>query len=273
MANFICRTCGIQYAESPDPPSRCAICDEERQYVPETGQAWTTLEALRRSHRIAYRQYEPDLIGVGMEPSFAIGQRALLLCHPGGNVLWDCISLVDDAAKTMVSALGGIRAIAVSHPHYYTSVVEWSRAFGDAAIYLHEADREWRMRPDAAIRHWDEERLALADGLTLLRAGGHFAGGAVLHWAQGAGGEGALLSGDVIQVNHDRRSVSFMYSYPNFIPLPACDVQRIADLVEPLKFERIYGAWWDRNILKDGRAVLLRSAERYLRVVSSKHGR
>ena len=71
----------------------------------------------------------------------------------------------------------------------------------------------------------------------------------------------------------DRRSVSFMYSYPNFIPLPASAVQHIADLVEPLKFERIFGAWWDRNILKDGRAVVLRSAERYLRVVSSKHER
>jgi hypothetical protein len=152
-------------------------------------------------------------------------------------------------------------------------VVEWSRAFGDAAIYLHAADREWCMRPDAAVRHWSEERLALADGVTLHRAGGHFSGGTLLHWAAGAEGRGALLTGDVIQVNHDRRSVSFMYSYPNFIPLPASDVQHIADLVEPLRFERIYGAWWDRNILQDARAVVLRSAERYLRVVSSKHER
>jgi hypothetical protein len=113
MPSFICRTCGTQYADSPDPPGRCAICDEERQYIPETGQAWTTIAALRLSHRIAYRQYEPDLIGLGMEPSFAIGQRALLVRHPGGNVLWDCTSLVDDATRTIVSALGGIRAIAV----------------------------------------------------------------------------------------------------------------------------------------------------------------
>src|SRR5579864_4410251 len=163
MPHFICRTCGVQYAAAERAPEQCAICEEERQYVPETGQGWTNIAALRLSHRIGYRQYEPGLIGLGMEPAFAIGQRALLVRHPGGNILWDCVSLVDDAAIAIVEALGGIKAIAVSHPHYYSSVVEWSRAFGGAPIYLHAVDRDWCMRPDPAIYHWDKDRLTLAD--------------------------------------------------------------------------------------------------------------
>src|SRR5947209_13532059 len=155
-----------------------------------------------------------------MEPAFAIGQRALLVRHPDGNILWDCVSLVDDATVAIVTALGGLRAIAVSHPHYYSSVVEWSRAFGGVPVYLHAADRQWCMRPDEAIQYWQDDRLTLAEGVTLMRAGGHFPGGTLLHWAQAVEGRGALLTGDVIQVGADRRSVSFMYSYPNYIPLP-----------------------------------------------------
>jgi hypothetical protein len=267
MPHFICRTCGTEHAASERPPDRCAICDEERQYVPETGQAWTTIEALRLSHRIAFRQYEADLIGVGMEPAFAIAQRALLVRHPEGNILWDCVSLVDDAAVTLLKALGGIRAIAVSHPHYYTSVVEWSRAFDNAPVYLHAADRQWCMRPDPIIRHWEEDRMELADGVTLFRAGGHFAGATFLHWSHGSGGAGALLTGDTIQVAADRKSASFMYSYPNYIPLPAVDVECIADLVGPLRFERVYGAWWDRFIDHNAKAIVLDSARRYVRAV------
>ncbi len=270
MPEFICRTCGTQYATTESPPSRCAICDEERQYIPETGQAWTTMEALRLSYRIGYRQYEPALLGLGMEPSFAIGQRALLVRHPEGNILWDAVSLVDDAAVTIVNALGGVRAIAISHPHYYSSMVEWSRAFGGVPVYVHAGDRQWCQRPDAAIRHWDGDRLTLADGVTLLHAGGHFAGATILHWRDGSAGRGALLTGDTIQVAGDRRTVSFMYSYPNFIPLPSSAIERIGALTAPLAFETVYGAWWDKYIPAGAHAVVQRGIERYLRVLSSR---
>jgi hypothetical protein len=181
---------------------------------------------------------------------------------PGGNILWDCVSLIDEATVSIVKALGGISAIAISHPHYYSSVVDWSRAFGEVPIHLHAADRDWCLRPDPAIRYWDAARLTLADGVTLIHVGGHFKGGAILHWTGGSHGRGALLTGDVIQVNADRRSVSFMYSYPNFIPLPPDEVDRIAATVAPLAFESIYGAWWDKFILRDGPGVIRRSAER-----------
>lgn len=266
MPNFICTTCGTQYAETNTPPEECPICLDERQYVGLGGQGWTTLDRLRRTHWHTIRQVEPNLIGIGVEPKFAIGQRALLVRTATGNVLWDCVPLLDDALVEIIRGIGGVSAIAISHPHYYTSMVEWARAFG-CPVYLHAADRRWVMRPDPAIEFWDGETKEIAGGLTLIRCGGHFEGGTVLHWPEGAEGRGALLSGDIIQVVPDRRWVSFMYSYPNLIPLPASTVRRIVDAVEPFDFDRIHGAWWDMAVEWDAKAAVRRSAERYVRAL------
>jgi hypothetical protein len=269
MPNFICTTCGTQYAASEQPPAACPICDDDRQYVKMTGQQWTTPERLRLTHRNSVRFEEPGLTGVGVEPHFAIGQRALLVRTPAGNVLWDCVPLLDPALAEMVRALGGISAVAVSHPHYYASMVDWSRAFGGVPIYLHAADRQWAMRPDSAIVFWDGETQPLGDGLTLIRCGGHFPGGTVLHWRGGADGRGALLAGDIIQVVADRKHVSFMYSYPNYVPLSATTVERIVAAVEPFEYDRVHGAFWDAVIERDGKAAVIRSAERYRRAIQS----
>src|SRR5690606_40865886 len=101
-----------------------------------------------------------------------------------------------------------------------------------------------------------------------IRLGGHFAGGAVLHWAAGQGGQGALLSGDIVTVVPDTRYMSFMYSYPNLIPLPARKVREIADKLEPYPFERVYAAWWDRVSRHDAKARFRRSVERYIAAIS-----
>jgi hypothetical protein len=267
MPNFICTTCGTQYAQTDQPPAACTTCEEPRQYVKKTGQQWTTLDRLRLTNRNALKFEEPGLIGVGIEPHFAIGQRALFLRTPKANVLWDCLSLLDPAVVEAIQALGGIAAIAISHPHYYSSMVEWSRAFGNVPIYLHAADRQWVMRPDKAIVFWEGEIRPLAEGMTLIRCGGHFDGGVVLHWAGGAGGKGALLSGDILQVVPDRKHVSFMYSYPNYVPLPASAIERIAGAVEPFDYDRVDGAFWDMVIEQDGKAAVKRSAERYVRAI------
>jgi len=267
MPNFICTTCGTQYAESDQPPIACAICQDERQYVKATGQQWTTLERLRLTNRNSIKFKEPGLIGVGIDPHFAIGQRALFLRTPKANVLWDCLPLLDEAVVEMVKGLGGISAIAVSHSHYYSGMVEWSRVFGGIPIYLHASDRQWVMRSDKAIVFWEGETRMLAEGLTLTCCGGHFDGGTVLHWADGAGGRGALLTGDIIQVVADRRHVSFMYSYPNYIPLPASAIERIVKAVEPFEFDRVYGAFWDMVIEADEKAVVKKSAERSLQAI------
>jgi hypothetical protein len=243
------------------------VCEDERQYVGWSGQQWTTLDELRKGHRNEIRD-DLGLTGIGTTPTFAIGQRALLVRSPQGNVLWDCITLIDDETVEAVGELGGIRAIAISHPHYYSSMVEWSRCF-DAPVYVHAADRRWVMRPDPRIEHWEGDTKELWDGLTLIRAGGHFEGGTVMHWAGGAGGRGSLLAGDIIQVAQDRRWVSFMYSYPNYVPLSAAVVDRITSTVQPFTFEQIHGAWWDRNVTSGAKAAVRRSAERYKRALQA----
>jgi glyoxylase-like metal-dependent hydrolase (beta-lactamase superfamily II) len=195
---------------------------------------------------------DANLTGIGTVPGFAIGQRALLVQTPNGNVLWDCVSLLDDATVEAIRARGGISAIAVSHPHTIGSLVEWSHAFDNAPAYT----------------FWAGETHSLIDGLTLIHCGGHFPGSTVLHWPNGAEGRGALLVGDTMQVAQDRRYVSFMYSYPNMIPLNARSVERIVQAVEPFEFDRIYGGWWDYLVAPDAKSAVRRSAERYIKAIS-----
>lgn len=267
MKNYLCVTCGTQFSETSAPPAKCPICEDIRQYVPETGQKWTTLEELCAGHRNLWQSCEPNLFGIGTTPEFAIGQRALLIRTEEGNFLWDCISLLDRGTIELLQSLGGIRAIAVSHPHYYTTVVEWSRAF-DAPVYLHAADRAWLMRPDPAIQFWDNEKLELAPGLTLVHCGGHFEGGTILHWEAGAEGRGALLTGDILQVTPDRM-VTMMFSYPNYLPLPPDTVQQIGEKVGRLAFDRIYGAFWKRVVAAQAKEVVARSVARYRKAIES----
>ncbi len=265
----VCVTCGTQFPESRQLPGHCPICEDERQFLGFHGQQWTDLEALRTSHRNLISEEESGLHSFFTEPNFAIGQRAFLVETPEGNLLWDCITLLDEATRGFITGRGGLRAIAISHPHYYTSVVEWSHAFGGIPIYLHQADREWVMRPDPAIEFWSGEVRPLFGGLGLYRCGGHFAGGAILYWPEGASGKGALLTGDVIQVASDRRWVSFMYSYPNYIPLDAGAVQHIVGVVRPLAFDRVYGAFPARTVEHGAKSAIERSAARYLRRIGS----
>jgi glyoxylase-like metal-dependent hydrolase (beta-lactamase superfamily II) len=264
---FICRACGTQFPEAVTPPVICPICNDSRQFVPRGGQQWSTLEELSLSHRNIFRQQDDQLLGIGTEPDFAIGQRALLLRTKAGNFLWDCISLIDDATIRFVREQGGLAGIAISHPHYYTSMSEWSRAFDDAPIYLHARDRQWVMRPGQSVVYWEEDEKEIAPGVTLIRLGGHFPGGTVLHWQDGADGRGTILSGDILQVTPDG-FVSFMYSYPNLIPLPPKTIREIQSRLDTWKYNRIHGAWWDRVILKDASQIFSKSVERYIRAVT-----
>lgn len=136
---WICTTCGTQYAPSVKPSNSCPICQDERQFVNWGGQEWTTLLELQRSHQNFVKAQGPGITVIGSTPKFAIGQRALLVQTSGGNLLWDCISLIEEPSAEVVRRLGGIAAIAISHPHYYSSMVEWSEQFGSVPIYLHAA--------------------------------------------------------------------------------------------------------------------------------------
>ncbi len=263
MPAFLCNACGTQYPPSPAPPEACPVCTDERQFIPESGQSWTTLESLRKSHSNKFRRLAPGLMSIETTPAFAIGQRAILAQTPGGNILWDCIALLDEATIELLQGLGGLSAIAISHPHYYTTMVEWSRAFGGVPIHLHAADRQWVMRPDPAVQFWEGDTRTIGPGLTLVRPGGHFAGGTVLHWANWEG-RGVLLSGDILQVVPSRH-VSFMYSYPNLIPVSAATVRRMAEILEPFAFDAVYGSFSGRGqIDTKGKQVVAASVARYI---------
>lgn len=271
MPHHICTACGTQYPERQNPPAECRICEEERQYVPPRGQTWTTLDSLRGPHMNAFRQHEPGVTGIGSTPNFAIGQRATLVQTKQGNVLFDCIALIDEATIALLKGLGGVQAIAISHPHFYTTHVEWARAF-NCPVYLHAADREWVMRPDSCQQFWDGGTEQLWDGVTLVRCGGHFPGGTVLHWAGGADGKGIVCSGDILTVAVDRKWLSFMRSYPNLIPLSRREVEGIGKAMQPFAFERIYGHYFDRVIAQDAKAILDKSVERYVAAIEGTRG-
>ena len=267
METHICVTCGTQFPPREAVPERCPICEDERQYVGLEGQQWIALGELRATHRNVIYEEGDKLWGIRTEPKFAIGQRALFVETPKGGFLWDCVSLLDADTVSRVQGMGGLTGIAISHPHYYTSMVEWSRVLGGVPIYLHEADRQWVQRIDSSIVFWSGETKRVSEDLTLIRVGGHFDGFQVLHWAAGEHGRGVLMTGDMPQVCPDRRWVSFMYSYPNFVPLNAATVRDVVRKLEPYSFSKLHGAWPKFAVQGDPKEALRRSAQRYLRAL------
>jgi hypothetical protein len=262
MTFWICRTCAVEHATRPEV---CAICADERQWVPESGQAWATLDELAaEGHKVEEAELEPDLYGLEAGPRVGIGQQAKLVRTPEGSLLWDPLGYVDDDAVARVQELAGsagVTAIAASHPHMFGVQVEWSRRLGGVPVLVSEADLEWVARPDDVIEPWSGEREVLP-GVVLSQPGGHFPGSAVAHWAAGADGKGVLLSGDTIFANPDRVTVSFMRSYPNRIPLSGAVVQRIAEHVTRRPFDRLYNNFLG-IIPADATAVVRRSADRH----------
>ncbi|MGZ4175318.1 MAG: MBL fold metallo-hydrolase [Solirubrobacteraceae bacterium] len=265
---WICPACGANFPPSAAPPERCPLCEDERQWVPPTGQRWTTMTQLAGDgYHSLVEDVEPGLTGIACEPNVGVGQRALLVSTEGGNLLWDPSPFVDAAAFDAVRAAGGLRAISSSHPHMYGAAVEWSHAF-DAPILLPEADAPWLMRPDAAVRRWSDA-LEPLPGVTLVQCGGHFAGSSVLHWAAGADGRGAILCGDTIFVTPGEDRVSFVYSAPVRLPLAEPGVRGILDALAPYDFDRIYGGWWSPVVRRDGKRILERSAARYIELLTT----
>ena len=267
MTMFICQTCGSQYADLPVAPSNCKVCSDDRQYVGWSGQRWTTHEELAGAHDTRI-ELDGDLLGIGITPSFAIPQRALYLQTDAGNILWECTSLVTPRAVAELKARGGVDMIAISHPHFYASMIEWSEALGGVPILLNAADRQWVHRSSSKVSFWTGDVHRLSPSVSLYRCPGHFPGSTVLHWTQGSHGKGVLLSGDALHVVQDRRHVTFMYSVPNYIPArPEC-VMEIRQRLEGLAFDDVYGYTWGLNIRGGARAAVDESFDRYFRAVA-----
>ncbi|HEV3399634.1 MAG TPA: MBL fold metallo-hydrolase [Actinomycetes bacterium] len=264
MPVWICATCANHYPEAPSPPGACVICSDERQWVPASGQRWTTAgELAAAGHRGDVREVEPGLLGIGVDPPVAIGQRALLVRTGEGNLLWDPPGYLDEVSLRAVADAGGLRAVTASHPHFYGSMASWSRTF-DADVLVPEADLAWLTHPPERPPVTWSGSLAVLGGVTLVQCGGHFAGSAVVHWAEGAGGAGVLLTGDTIFVTPGEDRVTFVRSAPNRLPLPERAVRAVVEAVRPYRYDRIYGGWWTPVLRRDAKAVVERSAERYI---------
>jgi glyoxylase-like metal-dependent hydrolase (beta-lactamase superfamily II) len=231
---------------------------------------WTTLAEMTGKYRNVFTPLGDGVTGICIEPAFGIGPEVFFIQSKAGNVLWDCLAYLDQATLDQVQALGGLSAIVVSHPHMFGSVVEWSHALGQIPVFTHEENRPFMPRPDSVIHWWQGESFAVNAEITAIRCGGHFPGSTVLHWKFGAGGKGALFTGDAILPVEDRRWVSFMYSYPNLIPISRHAVEKIVGAISDYDFDRIYGgpmygSCGGRPIILTGaKDVVLRSAARYV---------
>ena len=266
MTVWICHTCGVEHPDTPEPPSGdCAICADERQWVPTSGQAWTTLQELADDgHELVHEEIAPDIHRFNRRPSFAIGQWTHVVRTTGGNLVWDPPNHVDDALVAAIEEVGGAAVIAASHPHMYGSQVTLSHRLGNVPVLVHSADREWVQRDDPVIREWSGTQQVLP-GVTLVECGGHFPGSAVAHIASGT-----LLTGDTIGSVADDGWVTFMRSYPNQIPLSAAVVRRIVERVEPYEFDRLLSLF-GRSVWPDAKGAVKRSAERYIAWVSGEN--
>lgn len=263
----ICRTCGVE--TTTPPPDLCPICDDDRQWVPASGQKWTTRAELEsEGHSLTVDEREPGLFALRVEPKLGIGQTCYLVRTEAGNLLFDVPAFIDAEAVARVRELGGVAAIAASHPHMFGTQVEWSAAFDDAPVFVCRADVDWVQRQSRHITTYFHEATPLP-GLTLRRVGGHFAGSAIAVWT-GADGVGVMLAGDSIGPVPRSGWVTFMRSFPNYLPLSAAVVRRIAATVDDLAFDRMYGNF-GQHIPTGAHRAVQTSAERYAEWVSGAH--
>ncbi len=258
----ICGTCGTRYKDTV--PLICAVCADDRQYVPISGQRWISYNDLKNGRSIRFNEVLPDVYALRITPDFAIAQKAHVICSPGGNLLWDCLPFLDEPTVAYIHSLGGLKGIAISHPHYYSLMAGWAQVF-NCPIYLHGADEEWVMDKSPHIKLWSGEKLALWDGMDIIHVAGHFAGSTVLH-APNIGASGSLFVGDSLYIGHSLNFVSMMHSYPNVIPLPQKDVLYIKKQVSPLQFDSMFGAFEWQNIYSGAKQIFNDSVARYLQI-------
>lgn len=275
MDLMICGMCGVQY--DTRCMVSCPVCDDPRQYVPPEGQTWTTLRDLQQSRKYTnvFRKdpFHSGVISIFTQPQVAIGQRAFLLCSPKGNILWDCVTYIDEETVARIEELGGVKAIVISHPHYYSTSLHWAEALG-CKVYISAEDEEWVMRKGGAMAFWSGKRMELLDGeFVAVKVGGHFPGSSVLFWPSErklfiADSITAVPSG-VYHVDRPANTVSFafMWSYPNMIPLPPDEVHHIWKAIADLDFEDTHGAFWGRDTRGNSKKRVLESAQLVVRAM------
>jgi glyoxylase-like metal-dependent hydrolase (beta-lactamase superfamily II) len=258
---IICSTCGTWYPLHSHPDT-CIICSDDRQYIPEGGQRWTMPADLHRQHSTRLHPIKDRLYELEINPTFAIGQRALLVLSDHGNVLWDCIPMLDEMTTAFIHSKGGLQAIAFSHPHYYSNMNDWAATF-NCPVYIHENDAEHIMVKGPHIQLWQGNELPLWDGITLHCIGGHFEGSTLMR-VPFLSAEGALLCGDSLFLSPSKKHFSVLRSYPNRIPLPLSEMRRIQQRMQAISFDEFYGYVKSQNLAHRTREVFEESMKRYV---------
>ncbi|MEW1938137.1 hydrolase [Dietzia maris] len=264
-----CATCGVERAEPL--PEVCPICADERQYVPSGGQRWTDPEESRaRGASIEFAERETDVINLVQINCPGIGQKPALIRTEHGNVLVEAPNYISEEAVAAVRGWGGLAAIIASHPHMYGVQSLWSAAFDDCPVYVSAPDEQWLgLRPGNTVV-WggghaadpaEGGEIEIVPGVRASQPGGHFPGSVVVHWTA-PDGRGVLFTGDTIGSVADPGWVTFMRSFPNWMPLSGAVVRRIAEHVSRYDFDRIYSNFGGR-VPQDARGAVQRSAERY----------
>lgn len=258
---LICTACGTQYLLTSELKAECPVCNDERQYVPETGQSWTSLDELQNNFSVITKKISDRLYEIKMTPAFAIGQRALLVMAPQGNILWDCIALLNEPVIEFIRSKGGLHAIAISHPHYYTTMNEWAEVF-NCSVLLHQKDEQWIFNRGNHINLWNGQEKNLWDGIRLINIGGHYPGSSILN-VPFLSAKGTILCGDTLYISPSKKHVAVMYSYPNRIPLPTEEVQRIKNQILSIEFDTMHGFYDYQNIYANAKHVIEHSLNRY----------
>lgn len=257
----ICTTCSTQFDLNSHDLKLCPICVDDRQYIPEEGQTWTNLDELSNKHSVIIKKINESLYELKMVPSFAIGQRALLVLSPSGNILWDCIALLNEPAIEFIKSKGGLKAIAFSHPHYYSTMNEWADIF-NCPIYIHQNDEQWIFNKSNHVRLWRGVEKELWDRIRIINVGGHFPGSSIL-LIPSLSSDGTVLCSDTFYISPSRKHMTAMYSYPNRIPLPLQEIQRIKKQMLLLKFDTMHGFYDYQNIYSEAKLILEISLEKY----------
>ncbi|EIN11210.1 hypothetical protein PUNSTDRAFT_98270 [Punctularia strigosozonata HHB-11173 SS5] len=296
LDKVICKTCGAQYPHEERDLSACVICLDDRQYVPESGQAWTSLrELLDEDVQTTLEPWKHDnnVLRIKNEPGVGISQTPILLLTERGYIIWDCSAYMSPSALHTIQGYFSenrpFLGIAISHPHFYNSAATICRALregmrgksAEAMVYAHAADRVWWMRTDdlAIVNFWEGASYNFiqqsAEKLSMIRCGGHFPGSCVLHW-QPKGSKtinnsisitrSLVLCSDTFMIAPDRKTISFMYSYPNQVPLSPKEVGGIWQAIAYLGFNRALSAWPGREIVHDAKSLVLKSALRFTRI-------
>lgn len=263
----ICKTCGTRYHPDNFDVTKCPICLDERQFVKDGEQYWVSYDEIQQNYLIHINQLRSDVFELKMLPDFAIGQKAHLLITSNGNVLWDCLPFFDKPTADFISAKGGLKLIAISHPHFYGIMDEWAHYF-NCPIYLNSKDENWIMDNQRNIQLWNSDMIEIFPHIHIVNVEGHFPGSSVLFYDQ-ANKPGTIFTGDSIYLSRDKKHLSSMYSYPNLIPLKPAILFEVFARIRKLDFDSLYGAFSWQNLEKGAKSIFRHSYEKHQRIYNN----